>query len=98
MERISGSGKPAAAKRLFVSGALTLGLFAGGAVFLSGCGASDAQSLYESKCGSCHSLSTVDNAAYTGDEWESVVKRMQGMSTSISDADAEKITEYLKNK
>lgn len=98
MEHVPATQNPMKARRLPILSGLVLASLLGGVVFLSGCGSSDAQSLYEEKCGSCHSLSTVDNASYTGDEWDSVVKRMQDMSTNISDGDAEKITEYLKTK
>lgn len=98
MKHVSATQNPMTAKRLPVLSGVIGALLLGGVVFLSGCGSTDAQSIYEEKCGSCHSLSTIDNASYTGDEWDSVVKRMQDMSTNISDGDAEKITEYLKTK
>lgn len=70
-----------------------------GALFLTGCGSGDPAALYESKCSSCHSLSTVDNAPYsTPEEWKAVVDRMQAMTTTISDEDAATITEYLANR
>lgn len=70
---------------------------------LAGCSsdaqASDGKELYETKCSSCHSLDTVDNASYqTADQWRDVVDRMKDMSSTISDDDAEKITEYLANR
>ncbi|MEG2982207.1 MAG: hypothetical protein RR794_00980 [Raoultibacter sp.] len=74
-----------------------------GALTLGGCGggasSADPKALYESKCGTCHSLSTVDNASYTtADQWSTNVKRMQAMTSKISDDDATKITDYLANR
>ncbi len=70
-----------------------------GTVILAGCSSGDAKSVYEKKCSTCHSLSTVENATYQGeDQWQSVVKRMQAQSTSISDSDASQIIEYLAQK
>ena len=70
---------------------LSLALFV-----LAGCSSSDPKQLYESKCGTCHSLETVKNAQYSdAEQWGEVVKRMQAMTTTISDDDAAKITEYL---
>ncbi len=69
-----------------------------GLLSLAGC-ANDPAALYESKCGSCHSLSTVDNASYsTAEEWKGVVDRMKDMTTTISDQDAATITDYLANR
>ncbi|MEG0070733.1 MAG: cytochrome c [Raoultibacter sp.] len=76
------------------------------AVGLVGCGgggssenSSDPKALYENKCGTCHSLSTVENAPYTTvDEWIADVKKMQAKTSKISDDDAAKITEYLVNR
>ncbi len=69
-----------------------------GLLFLAGC-ASDPATLYENKCGSCHSLSTVDNASYsTAEEWKDVVDRMKDKTTTISDQDAATITDYLANR
>lgn len=70
-----------------------------GALSLAGCGSSDPAALYESKCSSCHSLSVVDDATYsTTEEWKALVDRMKDMTTTISDEDAEIITEYLANR
>lgn len=65
--------------------------------FFAGC-SSDPKALYENKCGSCHTLEAVDSASYSGDEWDAVVKDMQSKTTTISDDDAEKISEYLKTR
>ncbi len=79
-----------------VGGAAVLAI---SAAALVGCsGSSDPQSLYQSKCGSCHSTSTVDNANYSGDQWADVVNRMKDKSSSISDSDAQTITQYLQNR
>ncbi len=59
---------------------------------------SDPKALYESTCNACHSLSVVENADYSGDQWDSVVKRMQAKTSTISDSDAQQIAEYLKTK
>lgn len=77
--------------------ALSLALLA-----LAGCGSdasNDSQALYESKCSTCHSLDVIDQAGYsTSEEWGSVVNRMKDMTSTISDDDANKITEYLANR
>ncbi|MEF9841206.1 MAG: cytochrome c [Raoultibacter sp.] len=84
--------------------ALIVSCFLLATIGLAGCGgaasnASDPKALYESKCGTCHSLSTVDKAPYTtADEWSADVKKMQAKSSKISDDDAAKITEYLANR
>lgn len=51
--------------------------------------------MYESKCGSCHPLSTITAASYKEDEWKPVVERMKNMPGSMSDSEAEQITKYL---
>lgn len=66
--------------------------------FLASCSSSDPQALYENKCGSCHDLSVVEEAQYASSEWADVIKDMQSKTTTISDEDAQKITEYLENK
>ncbi|MEG0072318.1 MAG: cytochrome c [Raoultibacter sp.] len=79
-------------------------LAAMGAFALTGCGggtsnSSDPKALYESKCGTCHSLATVDNAKYTtAEEWIANVKSMQAKSSKISDEDAAEITAYLAGR
>ena len=78
-------------------GVITTLMFA--ALVLAGCGssASGPQGLYESKCGSCHPLSTVENAKHTKEEWKATVDRMKAMGGSISDSDAEQITTYIQD-
>lgn len=75
----------------------TTTLLAFGAMAMVGCGstAKGPQGLYEKKCGTCHPLSTVENAAYKGDEWKAVVDRMKNMTGAITDSDADQITKYL---
>lgn len=71
----------------------TMGL---AAVGVTGC-AQSGESLYKSKCGTCHSLSTVENSSYVNSgQWSDEVKRMQKQSTTISDSDASAITAYLE--
>ena len=82
-------------KKIVLLSAVTVLVF--GLLLLAGCGSSSTgtQALYENKCGSCHPLSTVESASHKSDEWKSVVDRMKAMNDSISDSDAEKITQYL---
>lgn len=57
--------------------------------------AANGQALFESKCGTCHPLSTSTNAAYGKGEWKTVVDRMKAKTGAISDEDAAAITTYL---
>lgn len=77
-------------------GLVALVLVLGTAVVgLVGCSQSG-ESLYQSKCSTCHALSVVENSTYvTSGSWDSIVKDMQSRSTTISDSDATAITSYL---
>ena len=82
-------------KKIVLLSAVTVLVF--GLLLLAGCGSSSTgtQALYENKCGSCHPLSTVESASHKSGEWKSVVERITAMNASMSDPDAEKITQYL---
>ena|GEM_PF-5509128 len=79
-----------------ILGLCALSLVLGTAVVgIAGCSQSG-ESLYKSKCSSCHSLSKVEDSTYAkSGQWDDVVARMQSSTTTISDSDASAIIEYL---
>lgn len=87
-------------KKLTILLSVTAILFS--ALILAGCGgsgsstaASDGQTIFENKCGTCHPLTTATNQKHNEAEWKSVVARMQSLSNAISDSDAQAIVKYL---
>ncbi len=58
--------------------------------------AQDGKILVENMCVVCHSLERVMSRNETREKWEKIIKEMQGKKPGfISDADAEKMLEYL---
>ena len=54
------------------------------------------QALFEQKCSQCHDLKRATSRTETKEKWAEIVKQMQGKPGSgISDADGEKILNYL---
>lgn len=85
-------------KRAIGGGAVALVLALSVAGF-AGCGAPSSEKLYQDKCSACHSLNAIPSSASAkSGEWEGCVKRMQDMTTTISDEDAAAITAYLEEK
>jgi len=65
-------------------------------VSLNGEAVAKGEALFEQKCSQCHDLKRATSRAETKEKWAEIVKQMQGKQGSgISDADAEKILDYL---
>lgn len=58
--------------------------------------AEEGKILVEHMCAVCHSLERVHSRTETREKWEKIIKEMQGKKPGLfSDADAEKMLEYL---
>jgi len=56
----------------------------------------EGKALFEQKCGVCHGVDRATARTETKDRWTAIVKTMQSKKADwISDADAEKIVEFL---
>jgi len=56
----------------------------------------EGKDLFEQKCGVCHGIDRATARAETKEQWIAIVKNMQSKKADwISDADAEKIVEFL---
>jgi len=56
----------------------------------------NAKSLFESKCGTCHSVEKPKSGKKTREEWETTVMRMKNVNMApISSKEAKIITDYL---
>lgn len=55
----------------------------------------EGKSLYENNCGKCHKL--YETNAYSAEQWKPIVERMK-KKAKISDADAEKVYNYITMK
>jgi cytochrome c5 len=62
-------------------------------------GEMDAQKLFESKCGLCHTLEKSTSEKKTKAGWEAIVMRMKNANGApVSDREAKAIIEYLSEK
>jgi mono/diheme cytochrome c family protein len=59
-------------------------------------GAEEGEALFQQKCGVCHKTRIATSRNETKETWAGIVKTMQGKKDNwISDAQAQKIVEYL---
>jgi cytochrome c5 len=57
------------------------------------------ETLFEQKCSQCHDLMRATSRTETKEKWAEIVKKMEGKAgAGISEADAEKILDYLVTK
>ncbi len=55
----------------------------------------DGQALLQDRCTGCHSLSRVERARKTAEEWESAVSRMIGYGAVLNTEELEVLVQYL---
>jgi cytochrome c2 len=77
-----------------------LGMFCaasiGGLVFAAEKAAPDGKTLFEKKCGSCHSLERPKSKTKTPEGWDATVMRMKDKNgASVTKEEAKAIAEYL---
>jgi len=70
-------------------------------LFLSACGSGDdvssaGETLVKDKCTSCHTLSRVEKADKTQDEWTRTVDRMIAMGAELSSEERLTVIDYLE--
>lgn len=59
----------------------------------------DGKTLFDQKCSVCHGLDRATARAESKEKWEEIVKTMQGKKADwISDAEAQKIVDYLASE
>lgn len=55
----------------------------------------DGATLLQARCTRCHTLSRVERAQKTLDEWETTIQRMRGKGASLTDEEARTLAKYL---
>ena len=55
----------------------------------------DGKSLLEERCSRCHDLGPVERARKTEEEWKATVERMVGKGSKLSQAEQERVIQYL---
>jgi hypothetical protein len=81
-------GRSASWVLLVVAGVVAL-------IVTAGCSQPSAQELVEERCAVCHSLSVVETAQKTPQEWEETVNRMIEKGARLNDQEAEDVVDYL---
>lgn len=67
-----------------------------GAAVLGQCGSSQTgEQLVQQRCTKCHTLGPIEVAHKTRKEWEDTVYRMIQRGANLSDAEAQKVIDYL---
>jgi hypothetical protein len=74
---------------------LFVGLFAS-ACSSGGDGSSEGESLLASRCTECHTLSRVENAEKTRDEWTRTIDRMVAMGAELNSEERVILLDYLE--
>jgi hypothetical protein len=74
---------------------LLVGLFVA-ACNSGGSGSSDGKSLLQDRCTACHTLSRVEKAEKTRDEWGRTVDRMIAMGAELNSDEKDVLLDYLE--
>jgi hypothetical protein len=74
---------------------LFVGLFAS-ACSSGGGGSSEGERLLENRCTECHTLSRVENAEKTLDEWTRTIDRMVAMGAELNSEERAILLDYLE--
>lgn len=74
---------------------LLVGLFAS-ACSSRGSGSSEGENLLENRCTECHTLSRVENAEKTRDEWTRTIDRMVAMGAELNSEERVILLDYLE--
>jgi hypothetical protein len=74
---------------------LLVGLFAS-ACSSGGGGSSEGERLLENRCTECHTLSRVENAEKTLDEWTRTIDRMVAMGAELNSEERAILLDYLE--
>lgn len=64
----------------------------------SGAPSLSGEQLLEQRCGSCHAVTRATQSRMTLAEWESTVERMVRSGASLTDAEAQVLTQYLAKR
>ena len=77
------------------------GVFLSAAVFVNipdAMSGNNAEALFKSKCGECHSIDIPLSERKTKDGWKDIVQRMRSNGAQLTDKEAEAIIAYLSKE
>ena len=75
---------------------LLLALFS---LLAAGCSSQpDGKALVDSRCITCHSLRTVNEATKSADEWETTVARMVSLGARLNASEQSAVVQYLSHR